>query len=346
LKNKVFIITIVIDNIQMQTYIPLLSLTETQQAIIDTKNIFQKELGEKLNLIRTSAPKFLKSWTGLQDDLAGTCESIKFFVPSCGYQVEIVHSLAKWKRNSLKKYNIPVEHGIYTDMDAIRKDEVIDDIHSIYVDQYDWELHIRQADRNRLFLEEIVKKIIQCISNTEDILITKYPKLHKKVRVEDLFFITSENLLQMFPKLTPKEREKEITKLHKVVFLIGIGGQLSDGSIHDIRAHDYDDFSSGLNGDILVWDDVRKDCLELSSMGIRVDRDSLIRQAEFMHAKIDTQYHHDILENKLPFSIGGGIGQSRLCMFLLEKRHIGEVQVSEWSNAIIEQCKMDGIPLL
>jgi aspartate--ammonia ligase len=331
-------------------YQPKLNIEETEKGIIETKTFFLKKFEESMQLIRVSAPKFLKMNTGLQDDLAGTCKSVEFFVPDCNYKVEIVHSLAKWKRNALKKYGIPISHGIWTDMDAIRKDEILDDLHSIYVDQYDWEKNISYDDRKLDFLKDVVENIFSDICITEDYLISIFPKLHKKLP-KKITFIHSEKLLELYPTLSSKERENEITKTFGAVFIIGIGYKLKNGETHDLRAVDYDDWSTeticgyhGLNGDILVWDGKR--AIELSSMGIRVDEKSLQIQSKIMNVKIDTKYHKEILESKLPYSIGGGIGQSRLAMFLLEKEHIGEVQVSEWSDKILEDCKQRGITLL
>jgi len=327
-----------------------LTIKETEKGIIEIKNHFTETFEKTLKLFRISAPKFLKMNTGLQDDLANTCQSIQFFVPDCGYNVEIIHSLAKWKRNALQKYKIPFNTGIWTDMDAIRKDEILDDLHSIYVDQYDWEKHISKDMRNLDYLKYVVEEIYSCINLTEDYINSIFTKLSKKLP-KKIHFIQSQELLNMFPKLSPKEREHEITKKFGAVFIIGIGRPLNDGKYHDLRAVDYDDWSSeteigyfGLNGDILVWDGKR--AIELSSMGIRVDKEALITQSKIMNVKIDTPYHKNILEGNLPYSIGGGIGQSRLAMFLLEKIHIGEVQASEWSEKIINECNQKGIILL
>lgn len=326
-----------------------LSVLETEKAIVLIKNIFTKCLEEQLNLIRVSAPKFLKTETGIQDDLAGTCNSVKFNIKDCYETVELVHSLAKWKRIILGKYDIELGKGIWTDMDAIRKDEILDDIHSVYVDQYDWELHIKKEDRTLNFLKEIVIKIYDCMKETEILINKEFKQLLNKLP-DKITFIHSEDLFNMCPLLSPKDREREITKLYGAVFLIGIGYPIKQ---HDLRAVDYDDWITktdnnhrGLNGDILVWDNVREDVLELSSMGIRVDNLSLKEQIEMTNFKNIKRYHEMIFNNEIPLSIGGGIGQSRLAMFLLEKKHIGEVQVSEWTEEIKKKCLKNGINLL
>jgi aspartate--ammonia ligase len=324
------------------------SILETQQSIKAIKTIFEQYLTEKLYLMRVSAPKFIRTNTGIQDDLAQTCESVKFNVPSCGFDVEIVHSLAKWKRIALERYGIPIHYGIYTDMDAIRKDEQIDFMHSIYVDQWDWEIHIEQQDRTEKFLKYIVKKIYDAIKQTA----LDITRLFRNSLPEKIKFIHTEELETLYPELTQKQRENVIAKKYGAVFLIGIGYPLKDGKPHDIRAFDYDDWSTqnsqfnGLNGDIIVWNEITQCAFELSSMGIRVDKNALIKQAQIMQQSVNTDYHDKILKEKIPFSIGGGIGQSRLCMFLLGKKHIGEVQVSEWSDKMIQECNELGIQLL
>lgn len=365
-----------------------LSIIDTQKAIKQIKYEFEKDLSESLNLLRVSAPKFVKTNTGIQDDLANTCTPVKFNVPACGYDVEIVHSLAKWKRIALQKYNIPVHEGIYTDMDAIRKDEILDFMHSAYVDQWDWEQHINPEDRTDSFLIQTVGKIYNAMRLTES-------KIHNSIRCmqrlrnepypeishlpDFITYVRSEELEEMYPNMTPKERENEITKKHGAVFLMGIGYPLKNGKPHDIRAFDYDDWSTpvetymtyesmlrathdinfdmtimpkkqfhGLNGDILVWNEVTQCAFELSSMGIRVDTEALVNQAEIMSSNtpITSPYHMMVATKKIPLSIGGGIGQSRLCMYILKKHHIGEVQVSEWPDSMIDECKKSGIHLL
>jgi aspartate--ammonia ligase len=328
-----------------------LSILETQQAIKTVKTEFEKIFSDKLNLTRVSAPKFIKMNTGIQDDLANTCNSVQFHIKDCGYDVEIVHSLAKWKRIALQKYNIPAHKGIYTDMDAIRKDEKLDFMHSIYVDQWDWEMHISKNDRQEIFLRFIVGLIYKSIRQTNKKIQRTY-NLSRQQLPKEIKFIHSEELEEMYPELTSKERENLIAKQYGAVFLIGIGYPLKDGSPHDLRAFDYDDWSTvngnfhGLNGDIIVWNEVTQCSFEISSMGIRVDKTALMKQAEMTNANINTQYHNYVLDNIIPLSIGGGIGQSRLAMFLLEKRHIGEVQVSEWSESVIEECQRQNIQLL
>lgn len=302
------------------------------KAVFDVRQTFEKELSSQLNLVQLLAPKFIKSNTGIQDDLARTCEPVKFHLPSCGFDVEMVHSLAKWKRIMLSKYNLPSDSGIYVNMDAVRKDEIVDDIHSVYVDQLDWEINMGLHVRNELYLRDIVQKIYSAIQLTEEHVNQVNilgSQLHNKLP-QKIHFIHSDDLYYLYPKYNSKRREQLITQKYGAVFVIGIGHKLKSGEPHDLRAFDYDDWS--LNGDILVWDDVRKDVLELSSMGIRVDSDTLLSQSKLSGQSIDTHYHKLIMNKSLPQSIGGGIGHSRLAMFLLEKKHIGEVQVSEWPN--------------
>jgi aspartate--ammonia ligase len=328
-----------------------LNVWETQLAIKSIKTTFEKYLSTNLKLTRVSAPKFVRTNTGIQDDLANTCESVKFRIPSCNFDVEIVHSLAKWKRVALGKYEVEVHSGIYTDMDAIRKDEQLDFMHSAYVDQWDWEVTIQQSDRNEHFLIDIVEKIYNAMKITEKYVHEQY---HNRINIlpQHIHFIHSEELVQMYPELTPKERENKIAKKYGAVFLIGIGYPLKNGKPHDIRAVDYDDWSTpnsiyhGLNGDIIVWNEVTQCAFELSSMGIRVDEQALTTQANIMKKQINADYHRMVINNSIPLSIGGGIGQSRLCMFLLDKHHIGEVQVSEWSDDVTRECRENGIQLL
>lgn len=328
-----------------------LSIKETQIAIKEIKSIFEHNLSENLCLLRVSAPKFIKTNTGIQDDLANTCASVKFHVPSCEFDVEIVHSLAKWKRIALGKYQIGEQEGIYTDMDAIRKDEKLDCMHSAYVDQWDWEVHINRQDRTECMLRQTVSKIYDALKSVENFIDSKYHRETTKLPNE-IHFIHSEELEDMYPTMAPKERENIITQKYGAVFLIGIGFPLKNGFPHDIRAVDYDDWSTlngsfhGLNGDILVWNDMTHSAFELSSMGIRVDEKALMTQAEIMHQIVNTSYHVMVLQRTIPFSIGGGIGQSRLCMYMLEKKHIGEVQASEWPEQMCEECLNKGIQLL
>lgn len=331
-----------------------LDLVETEVGIKLIKDTFEKNLSKNLSLQRVSAPKFIKCDEGLQDDLAGTQIPVSFKTKFLNESLEIVHSLAKWKRHALGRYGFEVGSGLYTDMDAIRKDEDVSEIHSIYVDQWDWELVISREQRNIDFLRKIVQKIYEAILKTEAAVRKKFSVLRSRLP-KKIEFIYAEELEEMYPNLTSKERENKIAKKYGAVFVIGIGHPLSSGKPHDLRAADYDDWSTitgertkGLNGDILFWDDLRKSALEISSMGIRVDAISLLKQLEFMELlnRKEFEFHKGVLEEKLPLSIGGGIGQSRLCMFLLEKLHIGEVQVSVWPDEMIKDCKKKGIFLL
>jgi len=326
---------------------------EIEKGIRLTKSIFEKKLSEKLSLIKIIAPKFLKSGDGLQDDLAGTQIPVSFKIKSTGETVEIVHSLAKWKRFILGKFNFKPGEGIYTDMDAIRKDEDLSPIHSIFVDQWDWEKVITKEKRNLKFLKVIVKKIYSAIFETGLEIEKNFPLL-KIYLPKEIKFIHSEELELKYPFLSPKDREEKIAKEYGAVFIIGIGYPLKNGIPHDIRAADYDDWITktekgrGLNGDLIVWDKIRNKSLELSSMGIRVNEKSLIEQLTYakLEYKKTLNFHKMVIEKKLPLSIGGGIGQSRLCMFLLQKSHIGEVQCSVWPKEVISQCKKQKVNLL
>ena len=308
-----------------------LSLLETEIAIKYVKDNFEKILSEKLNLVRVSAPLFLETSTGLNDHLSGTEEPVKFTVKSINKEVEIIQSLAKWKRYALKKYDLKHHKGLYTDMNAIRKDEDLDNIHSIYVDQWDWEKVIDEEDRNLEYLFNIVRKIYDTLLVTQKLINTKYSFFNDKLPNE-IKFISSEDLLKKYPNLSAKEREYEITKEYKAVFIYQIGHKLSNGMPHDKRAADYDDWN--LNGDILLYYEVLDIALEISSMGIRVNENSLVKQLELKNElnKLQNQYCQLIINKKLPLTIGGGIGQSRLCLFFLEKKHIAEVQSSIWNN--------------
>ncbi|MGV8163058.1 MAG: aspartate--ammonia ligase [Candidatus Nanoarchaeia archaeon] len=337
-----------------KTYSKSLDFFETEIAIKLVKDTFEKKLSKKLRLLRVTAPRFLVVGTGLQDDLAGTQVPVSFKIKKEQRPVEIVHSLAKWKRYTLGKYSFKEGTGLYTDMDAIRKDEDLSDIHSIYVDQWDWEKVITKKQRTIPFLKETVKKIYAALRETGKIVEKKYPEL-KVSLPEQIKFIHAEELEKIYPTLTAKEREDKITKLHGAVFLIGIGHKLESGKPHDVRAADYDDWSTetspglrGLNGDILVWDDILDRALELSSMGIRVDERALTLQLELskLTDRKELEFHKAIFEKQLPLTIGGGIGQSRLCLFLLHKRHIGEVQSSVWPKEIEQDAKEKGITLL
>jgi aspartate--ammonia ligase len=283
---------------------------------------------------------------GLNDDLNGVERPVSFPVKGMDEQrAEVVHSLAKWKRVKLSQMGVPVGRGIYTDMNALRPDEELDNIHSIYVDQWDWERVISREDRNIDFLKKIVKRIYEAIKVTENKLYVEFPQIAPMLP-EDILFITSEELLQMFPGLSPKERENEICRQHKAVFIIGIGGELSDGTLHDSRAADYDDWN--LNGDLLLWNPILESAFEISSMGIRVDGQTLKSQlaARGQEWKEELYYHKKLLSGELPFTIGGGIGQSRLCMYLLRKAHIGEIQSAIWPESMYQACHKNGIDLI
>lgn len=331
-----------------------LDFFQTEEGIKLIKDTFERELAKELNLIRVSAPRFLKDGTGLQDDLAGTQEPVSFSVKHGKYSVQMVHSLAKWKRYALGKYGFRHGTGLYTDMDAVRKDEEVDATHSIYVDQWDWERIISKEERSIDFLKFIVKKIYKALLDTEKIVESEFPVLKARLP-KDIKFIHSEELEEIYPSLTPYQRETEIAKKYGAVFIIGIGHPLKSGKPHDLRAADYDDWvtdtsptTKGLNGDIIVWDSIIKDSLELSSMGIRVDEKSIVKQLEMsgLSHKKDLHFHKAIIKKRLPLSIGGGIGQSRLCMFLLQKAHIGEVQSSDWPKEVEEEFERKGVALL
>ena len=322
-----------------------LDVYETQKAIKFVKDTFEKELANKLNLLRVSAPLFVTTKSGLNDGLSGKEKPIGFTIPQLDEDVEIVHSLAKWKRMALYKYDIHLYKGLYTDMNAIRKDENTDFIHSIYVDQWDWEKSILESDRTYSYLKKTVKKIYSAIYKISLRVEKKYPFLKNSLS-KDITFISTRELEKMYPNLSRKEREDEICRKYNAVFLYQIGDKLKDGLPHDSRAADYDDWK--LNGDILVYYPLYDMALELSSMGIRVNKDRLVKQlkAKDESYKLDNDYCKAILNDELPQSIGGGIGQSRLCMFLLQKAHIGEVQVSIWDKEETKRLKKNNIHLL
>ncbi len=328
-----------------QNYYSRFSVIETEIAIKRIKDYFERELAKNLSLTRVSAPLTVKSNTGLNDDLNGIERCVKFDIKDTNDNVEIVQSLAKWKRMALKQYRFDTYTGLYTDMNAIRRDEDLDNIHSIYVDQWDWEKIITKEDRNIETLKNIVRLIYKTFKDTERKLEEIYPFL-KNILPEDIYFITTEELLHRYPDLTPKEREHAVAREKNAVFLMKIGGKLSDGSIHDGRAADYDDWS--LNGDIIFYFPTLDIGLELSSMGIRVDKEALLFQLNERNQmfKKDFKFHQDIINGDIPYTIGGGIGQSRICMFFLQKAHIGEVQSSVWSDEMIEACQKRGIYLL
>lgn len=331
------------------------SVENTEKAIKAVKDMFQENLSAQLALLRVTAPMVVLSGMGLNDDLNGVESPVTFPVKGIGgAQAEIVHSLAKWKRLKLAQMKLSAGRGIYTDMNALRPDEDMDNIHSIYVDQWDWEKVITAGQRNLDFLKKTVRRIYEAIKVTENKLYVEFPQIEPMLP-EDIFFVHSEELLQKYPGLTPKERENAVTKEHKAVFIIGIGGALSDGMSHDGRAADYDDWSTvnddgycGLNGDLLLWNPVLESAFEVSSMGIRVDAEALRRQLTIRgeEAKSALLYHKMLLEGELPYTIGGGIGQSRLCMYLLRKAHIGEIQSSVWPEDMYIRCHNAGIDLV
>ena len=322
-----------------------LGLLDTEIAIKFVKDTFERDLADKLNLTRVSAPLFVFPKTGLNDNLNGYERRVNFDIKNIDSEVEIVQSLAKWKRNALARYQFLPHTGLYTDMNAIRRDEDLDTMHSAYVDQWDWEKIIDRGDRNEVFLRKTVKDIYSVILELERKVSKVHPHLYYELP-DDIYFITSEELLQRYPDKTPSEREYLICKEKKAVFLLGIGGKLSNGEPHDGRAADYDDWS--LNGDILLYYDVLDIAFEISSMGIRVDEKSIVSQLKIKgeEYKMENPYVKDILNSRLPLTIDGGIGQSRLCMFMLRKAHIGEVQASVWDDEDLELLKEHNIVLL
>ncbi len=337
-------------------YESTLSLRETERAIKFIKDFFQDNLAKELNLQRVSAPLFLKKGSGVNDDLNGVETKAAFRIKDADYcEAECLFSLAKWKRMVLADYGFGPGEGLYTDMNAIRPDEeCLDNLHSVYVDQWDWERVITEDQRNSDFLKLIVRKIYKVLKDTESAVDSRYPRI-KHILPDDITFVHSEELVDMYPDIDPRQRENEITKKHGAVFVIGIGGKLKDGRIHDGRAPDYDDWTTpngngtkGLNGDILLWYPLLDRAFEISSMGIRVNPEMLLKQLEIRNA-LDRQHlpwHKRLLAGDLPLSIGGGIGQSRLCMFFLRKLHVGEVHASVWPEEIIKQCRKAGIRLL
>lgn len=327
-------------------YTPVIDYMESQRAIKKIKDFFQQEIAYGLQLRRVSAPLFVTPESGLNDNLSGVERSVKFEVKDLdNHEVEIVQSLAKWKRMALGRYGINVGHGIYTDMDAIRRDEELDNTHSIYVDQWDWEKVITPADRNEEYLREIVSRIYLAIKNLGDFVNRHYPELRTELPNE-IYFITAQELEDRYPDLDPEERENRIAEKERAVFIMKIGGELKSGKPHDGRAPDYDDWD--LNGDIILWNDILQKAFEISSMGIRVDAEAMARQLKIADAedRAKLSFHQDVLNDRLPQSIGGGIGQSRLCMFFLRKAHIGEVQVSVWPQTMLDECEANNIFLL
>ena len=325
-----------------------------EQAIFLIKENFQETFASELNLRRVTAPLFVLSGTGVNDDLNGVERPVSFPIKSMGERrAEVVHSLAKWKRMKLAAYQIPAGYGIYTDMNAIRADEELDNIHSLYVDQWDWERTIKPEDRNIEYLVDVVESIYECLKDVEHSVYNDYPHIRPALP-ERITFIQSEDLLKEYPRLTPKQRETEIARKCGAVFVIGIGRELSNGVAHDGRAPDYDDWTTetdpgfyGLNGDIIVWNPVLGESLELSSMGIRVDKMALLKQLSICgcEERRELEFHKALLNDELPLSIGGGIGQSRLCMYFLRCAHIGEVQASIWPKEMISECAANGIYL-
>ncbi|KYH34649.1 aspartate--ammonia ligase [Clostridium tepidiprofundi DSM 19306] len=327
-------------------YKPSLGLKDTEIAIKHIKDFFEREIAKKLNLTRVSAPLFVRPETGLNDNLNGVERPVSFDIKDLsGRNAEIVHSLAKWKRMALYRYGFKSGEGLYTDMNAIRRDEDLDNLHSVYVDQWDWEKVITREERTFENLKEIVKSIYSVFKATESYVENLYPQI-KAFLPDDIFFITTQELEDLYPELSPKERENAICKEKKAVFIMQIGGYLKSGEKHDGRAPDYDDWM--LNGDIIFWYPVLERAFELSSMGIRVDKDSLLKQLKLADCenRLELDFHKKIVDEILPLTVGGGIGQSRICMFFLRKAHIGEVQASIWSEEMIKDCKKANIVLL
>jgi aspartate--ammonia ligase len=336
-------------------YKPVLDLKQTELAIKQIKEFFQQNLSTELRLRRVTAPLFVLQGLGINDDLNGVERAVSFPIKDLGdARAEVVHSLAKWKRLTLAEYSIPQGYGIYTDMNAIRADEELGNLHSLYVDQWDWERVIGEENRNVEFLKKIVERIYAAMLRTEYMVYEMYPEL-KPSLAEEIHFIHAEELLQMYPDLTPKEREHAIAKKYGAVFIIGIGSELSNGEPHDNRAPDYDDWSTpnsdgykGLNGDIIVWNELLGRSFELSSMGIRVNKQVMQQQLQLTHKqdRENLYFHQRILNDTLPLCIGGGIGQSRLCMLFLKKAHIGEIQSSIWPEEMKEECLKANIQLI
>ena len=341
--------------IKPKGYKAALDLRQTEQGIKLIKDFFQQNLATELRLRRVTAPLFVLKGLGINDDLNGVERAVTFPIKDLGdKEAEVVHSLAKWKRLTLAEYQVEPGYGIYTDMNAIRADEELDNLHSLYVDQWDWEAVMKDGERNINFLKSVVKRIYSAILRTEFLACETYPQL-KPFLPQDIHFVHSEELIQMYPDMSPKEREDAICKKYGAVFIMGIGGKLSDGKKHDGRAPDYDDWTTpnsdgylGLNGDILIWYPILERSVELSSMGIRVDKESLLRQLA-LEGKEDRKglyFHKRLLDGTLPQSIGGGIGQSRLCMVILHKAHVGEIQASIWPDEQRKECKEAGMNLI
>lgn len=336
-------------------YESLLNMRQTEQGIKLIKEFFQQNLSTELRLRRVTAPLFVLKGLGINDDLNGIERPVTFPIKDLGEaKAEVVHSLAKWKRLTLADYDIEPGYGVYTDMNAIRADEELDNLHSLYVDQWDWEMVMTREQRNLDFLKNIVRRIYAAILRTEYLVCERYSRI-KPFLPSDIHFIHSEDLLQMYPDKSVKEREDLICKKYGAVFIIGIGDKLSDGKPHDGRAPDYDDWTTpnsdgrkGLNGDILIWYPILGRAVELSSMGIRVDKESLLRQLKIagQEDRATLYFHKKLLAGELPLSIGGGIGQSRLCMVLLHKAHLGEIQASIWPEEMIKECAEMGMAII
>jgi aspartate--ammonia ligase len=338
-----------------RNYKSLLGVTETEHAIKTLKDFVELNLATELNLSRVTAPLFVKGGTGINDDLNGVERPVAFPVKDmAGVRAEIVQSLAKWKRMVLGELGVEPGYGIYTDMNALRPDETLDNTHSIYVDQWDWERVITRAERNVEFLIKLVRKIYTILKRTEHLVCARYPAIRPGLP-EEIAFVHAEELRSKYPKLTPKQREYRLLRECGAAFIIGIGGTLGDGTIHDGRAPDYDDWSTptpggrkGLNGDIFLWNPVLQMAFELSSMGIRVDKPALLRQLKIRNCmeRKKLLWHQKLLNDEMPLSIGGGIGQSRLCMYFLRKAHVGEIQASLWPDEMVAACRKHRIPLL
>lgn len=341
--------------IRPKCYRPLLDKYATEQGIKMIKDFFQQNLATGLRLHRVTGPLFVRRGLGINDDLSGSERPVTFPIKDLGdAQAEVVHSLAKWKRLTLAEHGIKPGYGIYTDMNAIRADEELGNLHSLYVDQWDWERVILPEERTLDFLRATVERIYAALQRTEFLVCERFPKINPFLP-ETVHFIHAEELRQRYPDLTPKEREDRITREFGAVFIIGIGCPLGDGKPHDLRAPDYDDYTTiasnglpGLNGDLLIWYDVLERAVELSSMGIRVDREALIRQLRESgkEERLNLYFHQRLMEGSLPLSVGGGIGQSRLCMIYLRKAHIGEIQASIWPDEMRSECERLHIPLI
>jgi aspartate--ammonia ligase len=336
-------------------YRSMMDVKQTEKAIKLVKDFFESNLAAELRLSRVTAPLFVLKGTGVNDDLNGIEAPVAFPIPDIGgHTAEVVQSLAKWKRMMLADYGIPHGYGLYTDMNAIRPSETLDNTHSLYVDQWDWERVIRVEERSVDFLKDVVRRIYSVMKRTEFHMWDHYPFLEPELP-EEITFIHSEDLQREYSHLSPRERDDEVARKYKAVFIIGIGSILADGKPHDGRAPDYDDWTTetingykGLNGDIIIWNSLLGRAYEISSMGIRVDRKALLRQLELASAqeRKELLFHRRLLGGELPLSVGGGIGQSRLCMYYLRKAHIGEIQVSIWPPGMVEQCKASNIFLL